>query len=144
MSYFVDLTPYSYYHLGISDNTLNIGWLDREHAYARGKVQDEIVEILWEFLRYRVLRMRGFHICDFCTSPFNGPLPVERNNEIIHLGTSEIRVIGENNKIYAAPDLIYHYIIVHSYKPPDEFLEAVIKGPRPNSKEYKLKFSAIL
>ena len=144
MSYFEDLTPYSYYHLGISDNTLNIGWLGREQPYNRGEVQEDILASLWEFLHYRMLRLRGFHVCEFCTSSHNGPLPIERNYEILHLGTSEIRVIGNNKKIYAAPDLIYHYIAEHSYRPPEEFLEAVEKGPRPSSEEYKKEFNALL
>lgn len=144
MSYFEDLTPYSYYHLGISDNTLNIGWLGREQPYKQGEVKEEILESLWEFLHYRMLQLRGFHVCEFCASPHNGPLPVERNNETIYMGASEIRIIGYNNKIYAAPDLIYHYIVKHSYKPPEEFLEAVKKGPRPSSDKYKKAFGALL
>jgi hypothetical protein len=38
--------------------------------------------------------------------------------------------------VYAAPNLIYHYIEVHHYKPPDEFLNALREGPRPPDRKY--------
>jgi hypothetical protein len=30
--------------------------------------------------------------------------------------------------IYVAPVLIYHYVAVHGYLPPDQFIEAVMNG----------------
>lgn len=42
-------------------------------------------------------------------------------------GSGEIRVKGINC-VYAAPVMIYHYVRVHGYKPPQEFIEAVISG----------------
>jgi hypothetical protein len=144
MSYFEDLTPYSYYHLGVLDNTFNVGWLDKEHLYPKGITEDEIVEKLWLLLHFRVLQLRGFHVCEFCVPLSKAPMPAERNGEIIHLGFSEIRVIGENGKIYAAPDLIYHYIVSHSYKPPEEFTDALRKGPMPNSVEYQIKLNKLI
>ena len=41
------------------------------------------------------------------------------------LGSAEIRVKGINGKIYAAPNLIYHYIKDCGYLPPREFLDAL-------------------
>ena len=29
------------------------------------------------------------------------------------------------------------YVVVHIYRPPDEFIEAVLNGPRPGSVEYQ-------
>jgi hypothetical protein len=54
----------------------------------------------------------------------------------LNIGDGEIRVIGKS-AIYAAPTLIYHYVVEHQYKPPDEFIEAVLKGPSPESEEHK-------
>ena len=39
------------------------------------------------------------------------------------LGSAEIRVFGQNGKIYAAPNLIYHYMKDCGYLPPQEFLD---------------------
>ena len=38
--------------------------------------------------------------------------------------------------IYVAPELIAHYIDAHEYRPPDEFVESVLKCPRMSTKEY--------
>ena len=40
-------------------------------------------------------------------------------------GSAEIRVRGAN-RVYAAPELVYHYVVAHQYKPPREFIEAVL------------------
>lgn len=45
------------------------------------------------------------------------------------LGSAEIRVTGEHGEIYAAPDLIYHYVADHHYKAPDAFVCAVLLAP---------------
>jgi hypothetical protein len=42
------------------------------------------------------------------------------------LGDAEVRVTGRDGKVYAAPNLLYHYIEKHGYKPPDEFVEALM------------------
>jgi hypothetical protein len=42
-------------------------------------------------------------------------------------GSGEIRVPGDR-KVYAAPILIHHYVEAHGYKPPEEFIEAVIQS----------------
>jgi hypothetical protein len=38
--------------------------------------------------------------------------------------------------VYAAPNLVYHYVLAHSYKPPDEFLNALREEPRPPDEKY--------
>jgi transposase len=52
------------------------------------------------------------------------------------LGTSEIRVLSRDGTIYAAPTLIYHYMKIHHYKPPEEFIRALYEGLTPSSQEY--------
>jgi hypothetical protein len=59
------------------------------------------------------------------------------------LGSAEIRVFSESGAIYAAPDLIYHYMVVHRYKPPDQFISALRVGPHPLSKEYLDRLTAM-
>jgi hypothetical protein len=144
MTYYKDLTPYSYYHMGIDDNTLNIGWLDKRHTFTTGGVEAQVIDKLWRFLKPKLLRTRGFHVCEFCKFPVDGPLSVERNNEVIRLGMGEIRIFGDNEQIYAAPDMIYHYIADHNYKPPEEFLEAILTSPLPGSKTYIEKFQHLM
>jgi hypothetical protein len=60
-----------------------------------------------------------------------------RGDEELTIGSAEMRVFGEHGAIYAAPTLIYHYVLEHQYKPPDEFVRALLTGPRPPSDEYR-------
>jgi len=54
----------------------------------------------------------------------------------LFLGMAEIRVFAKSGKIYAAPNLIYHYVKDHSYAPPDPFVEAVLTTSRPPDPQY--------
>jgi hypothetical protein len=64
----------------------------------------------------------GYHQCPFCPAY---PARERINGELASLGSAEIRVHGPTAE-YAAPNLIYHYVIAHEYLPPDEFIEAVL------------------
>jgi hypothetical protein len=41
-------------------------------------------------------------------------------------GNGEIRVFGANGITYVAPVLVVHYIAVHDYLPPKEFVDTVV------------------
>lgn len=132
--YFEDFTNYSFLYY---ENTKNIGWLDKDYPYFKGKVSDEFIDKLWKYLNLNINRIRGFRNCRLCTVPYKGTSEVVYKGESIMLGYEEIRVLSEDGKTsYAAPDLIYHYILNHEYKPPQEFIEAVLKGSKPGSIEY--------
>jgi hypothetical protein len=40
--------------------------------------------------------------------------------------------------LYVAPDMVVHYIEEIGYRPPAEFLEAVLHSPLPDTEEYQL------
>lgn len=131
MSYYQDLSPYEYAQP--EPNTLNIGWLSRRHEFPQGETGKEFQDRLRDFCSedYVVHLMLGFHPCPFC------PTALEKRIEppMLNLGNGEIRVIGAL-AIYSAPTLIYHYVVAHNYKPPDEFVQAVLSGPAPGSKQH--------
>lgn len=52
------------------------------------------------------------------------------------LGLAEIRVAAVQGQLYAAPNLIYHYVVIHNYSPPVEFVRAVLAGPCPPEDRY--------
>jgi hypothetical protein len=52
------------------------------------------------------------------------------------LGSAEIRVFSNEGRIYAAPNLLFHYVCEHHYRPPKEFVQALRTGPRPPSQAY--------
>jgi len=61
----------------------------------------------------------------------------------MELGYAEIRVFGKGGKLYEAPNMLYHYVTVHHYKPPDEFLQALKNAPAPPSSEYLSRLEAL-
>ena len=52
------------------------------------------------------------------------------------LGAGEIRSFSKRGAIFAAPNLIFHYVAVHNYNPPEEFIESLSEGPCPPSSEF--------
>lgn len=134
MTYFDDLSGYSFFRRLASPGTLNVGWLDRAHAFDKQVPSAETLDLLWSFCCVSVVQTRGIHECVFCDPPRT--VYATRNGKRLLLGTSEIRVFSNNGRIYAAPNLIYHYIRTHHYKPPEEFLQALNQGPRPPAPEY--------
>jgi hypothetical protein len=132
MTYFKDLSEYVY--TGPAPHTKNVGWLQSGTAFARIKADSALLDALWSFCAVSIFPTRGLHPCDFCTSAIAGIS--ERNGEKMLLGSAEIRIFSRSDEIYAAPNLIYHYVAVHDYQPPREFVDAALSGPRPDSNEY--------
>ena len=138
--YYLDLTPYVYYqtmHTPVpirhDPYTLNVGWLDRTQPYTQGGTSEEFQDRLFEFCQRPVMVTRGVHQCSFCE--FRGK--TKRGGKELWLGHAEIRVMGKGGKIYAAPTLVYHYVVDHHCCPPEEFIQAVLEGPLPGSPEYE-------
>jgi len=79
---------------------------------------------------------RGLHACPYCAPAIANV--VERNGSRVVLGSAEVRVFAPNGTIaFASPNLIYHYVSVHQYAPPEQFIEALKEGPQPNTPEYE-------
>jgi hypothetical protein len=134
MSYFVDLSGYSYDDsLGVS--TSNVGWLDSGHEFAVGEPSAAFLERLWQFCLVSVYPSRGLHFCPYCDTDF--PSVVERAGLQIMLGSAEIRVFSQSGEAaFASPNLIYHYVATHHYLPPLAFVAAVESGPQPFDPQY--------
>lgn len=134
MAYLPDLSDYSYLPEFARPGTKAIGWLDEEHDFQTSHPDEEVLNALWQFCKTSVAQTRGVHPCPFCKRQLG--TEVQRAKESLLLGTAEIRIFSSEGKVYAAPTLIYHYVADHRYRPPAEFLEALLKGPRPGSEEY--------
>ena len=120
--YYPDLSPYAY--SSKIAGALNIGWLDPAHPFPQGPTPDGFAAALAAFCaaEHRVNRTQRVHRCALCTPPA----------AIDDLGSAEIRVVGEG-QVFAAPDLIGHYVAAHAYRPPEAFVRAVLTGPAPGS-----------
>jgi hypothetical protein len=132
MTYFADLTPYSYVKISPETDTLNVGWLDASIPYPMGVTSETFQSRLWQYRDGIIWATRGFHICNLCQNPKIAAAHFKQ----LGLGTAEIRVFYKG-KTYAAPDLICHYVSDHQYHPPDEFVVAVLHGELPNSQLYR-------
>jgi hypothetical protein len=120
MSFFPDLTPYTYFHPEEDPpGTVNVGWLDADHPFPTGRTGKAFRARLGKLCERRVKRTRGRFPCPFCTG---------RDRPA---SSSEMRVAA-GDRVYAAPSLVHHYVVAHDYRPPDEFVAAVLAAePEP-------------
>jgi hypothetical protein len=127
MAYFIDLTPYSYSYLDTErfDRLLNVGWLDEHHPFPTDVPSDELLSALFHACEVRVHQTRGLHPCSLCAKP---KYPVEEvwKGKSLNLGSAEIRVKSRRGPIFAAPNLIFHYVKEHHYCPPRVFIDALL------------------
>jgi hypothetical protein len=132
MAYFADLSRYAFVAAG-SRAARNVGWLDENHAFPTEPPHPELLRAIWEYCMFLVMPTRGLHSCALCKSGNN---TFCRQDTKLTLGSGEIRVFSASGDTYAAPNMIYHYVLEHHYRPPEEFLQAIEQGPRPGSDEY--------
>ncbi len=138
--YFADLTQYAYWTKEIASrepyvaagfDVVNIGWLEPGEPIPKGPVPEPVLgTILRLCCTQAVNRTRGLH------HPMLGmqcPYKTTYDGREYWLGSAEIRVPGLGKRIYAAPNLVYHYIKDVDYLPPQEFLDAVACLPPPDS-----------
>lgn len=127
--YFRDLTAYKFFRGGRP--ALNFGWLDKTHKFPVREVSAAASAALVELCAHPVNRTRGCHPCPICESGAPYPTREVLSNGAEHvLGSAEIRVVGEE-RIYAAPDMVVHYVKCHGYSPPPAVLELLESVPVP-------------
>lgn len=113
---------------------LAVGWLQRGQDYTTGAVPERFADALLAFCvdRLTVCAPPTTQACPLC---FESVEPVDLDEDTVHFGLAEIRVLGEDD-IFAAPTLIHHYVTAHDYRPPRVFIDAVLKGPAAGAPEH--------
>jgi hypothetical protein len=105
-----------------------IGWLDASHEFPRGVVS---LAFLLKIARFAErsgestealswLAAGGWHTCELCHGCDEG---------------GNFGVPGDG-VLYACPEMLVHYVCEHEYRPPDEFIRAVLASPLPGTAEY--------
>jgi hypothetical protein len=122
MAWFPDLSPHTYTPT-CSVSVVNVGWLDEGNDFAVGSTSSEFQAALQELCRQPVYLHRGTHACWFC----------RRLHRLVE-GNGQIRILGKGGVWFAAPTLIFHYVTVHEYLPPAEFIEAVLCAAKVEAK----------
>ena len=132
--YFPDLTPYSYAGRHPTPKLLAVGWLDEDHSFDTGEVSTDVLECVLSLCFKPVEQMLGFHGSPFLKpAPFG--YPVEYKGKKRLLGSAEIRIPGVDGVMYAAPDLIYHYMKDCKYMPPKVVIDALVQMVRDKKGE---------
>lgn len=114
--------------IGEGDHLRAIGWLSDQHPFPVGDTPPEFLVRLKEFchnwgngqdsLKWAIFF--GPHKCELC-----------RN----YMAVGNIGVPGMG-VLFAAPEMVAHYVEAHRYSPPPEFIAAVLSAPLPGTPEY--------
>lgn len=139
VTYFADLSDYRYnrHGLGLAPPGLqkNVGWLEKEWPFETTEPDPTLLDLLWEYCEVSIAQMRGLHPCNFCGTD---QVVASRNGKRLLLGSAEIRAIAPDQLVvYAAPNLILHYVETHRYRPPRSFVDALRDGTRPCTPRYR-------
>lgn len=127
MAHFPDLSRCDYYHDDTLPPLTAVGWLERGHDYATGSVPPALVPRLIEFWRSRMNLLARFYLGDHSCTLCNYHDPYMQRGELF---------IPSGQTVYAAPQGVIHYIRDHRYRPPDDFVAAVLAAPAPRSVDY--------
>jgi len=137
MAYYPDLSQYEYSDgLPAGICVKNIGWLDIGHEFSVAPPSNSLLDALWRLAHISVFPTRGMAFCHLCHPKWSDY--VCYSGEQLVLGSAEMALFGEDGKLYVAPNLLFHYVHVHSYSPPAEFVEAVMRCDRMPEGEYPL------
>lgn len=111
-----------------------VGWLEHPQSFTTGNVTSSVISKLKGMveqtrLAYSQYTFRGGKSCSFCLfAGLSDPGPIWSQENIFVPGTGVV---------YVAPGGIVHYVEAHSYLPPREFVEAVLRCPDCRSNEYR-------
>lgn len=105
-----------------------IGWLDVGMPYPRGSVDEALAARVREICEHSAgceaalewPVAAGPHECSLC-------------REFVAAG---IVAVPASDVLYVAPEMLWHYMERHRYRPPGEFLAAVAVCPTPGTAEY--------
>lgn len=138
--YYPDLSEYSYgrfdeklktqYSLDDETVFLNVGWLDNEHEFETTDPDPLLLQKMFDRFQEEGNMMRGYHNCPFCmderfVDPNYFMVFTEFGDKRRWMGSMEI-FVRHGNVVYIAPNLVFHYVEKHSYRPPQAFCDALL------------------
>jgi len=129
VAYIADLALTSYSRL--QGPIRAVGWLESPHPVPRGSVEPEFAQRLMALIERPMSAFfaLGMYWCTLCAA--EGKVgPDCRSSQAVLLVPAETCV-------YEAPIWIGHYVLMHSYQPPEEFRRAVAMCPEPGSDEFR-------
>jgi len=123
MAWFEDLQACTYFR-GDCAHLLAVGWLEQGRPFLRGRCTPEFTARLEQLMKgpWTPEDFMGPHFCDLCP-----PRTVTGHTNLF---------VPAEEAVYVAPELVTHYIARHGYRPPDQFIRAVMACPPMHSPEY--------
>ena len=135
--HYSDLSPFSSVDQILGDrHAKNVGWLSKDHEFRTEAPEPSFLDALRSFCSHPIIEHRGYHRCEFCRPSIDEQIMANWDGSSMKLGSKIICVFGGDTTVYLSPDLIFHYVKVHHYAPPEEFVTAVVSGPQPGTAEY--------
>lgn len=127
MTFFRDLSQFRYASQPELYGAVNIGWLSPFRYCPIGRTTREFRDKLFELCAEPQVQSRGYHRCllGLCLFIPRFGITASLNGRDAYLGSGIIVVRGTADR-YAAPNLIYHYVARHWYRPPKGFIDAVL------------------
>lgn len=122
--YFSELSPYSYNPRFIGQGIFNFGWINKDSILEHGPGSEDWIEQLKLAGTTPVSPTRGYFACEFCAAPAIR-LREQRPSLANGFGNGELWIPNSDNRIFAAPILVLHYVTEHNYRPPEEVIEAL-------------------
>lgn len=93
-----------------------VGYLDITEEYEKGIVSQSFINKLRQVWSDGLtLASMGHHTCEFCEEE---PRAISSSEKVL--------IDRENNIKYIFPEMIFHYIEKHGFKPPDEFIKFIL------------------
>jgi hypothetical protein len=142
LAYYPDLAPCTYFDLDPERKLLAVGWLEGGQPFATGDVDQPFLDALTRIVSdpWKEFSYRGFHSCSFRHRRADFPgTELDQHVGPFHPagrhGVYNLFVPGRG-RVFAAPELILHYIHVHGYSPPKAFQMAVLACPEVRSEHY--------
>jgi len=137
MSWFEDLGRRTQTHSGC--HVCAVGWLSANQPFTKGEVHSEFLVRLKEFrdgARQSEAALgwstfMGIHVCELCWPGKQHEAPLKTASGLHNFG------VPSRELLFVAPELVYHYVETHGYRPPDAFISAVRQAPLPGSEEYQ-------
>lgn len=136
MTWYPDLDRCDYFRLEDVSSLRAIAWLERGHPFSEGEVDDELLASLFEMAAnpWQPVLLLGWHDCSLCDDR-DGPGSFSLGERRVTIGIANI-FVPDRDVVFVAPSMILHYIAVHQYQPPRQFLEAVKRCPPMGSPQY--------
>ena len=128
MSWYPDLGTVTMIDAG--EHVRAVGWLSDTQPFAVGDVPGEFLTLLQEFGRrwsdsataLGWASSMGYHDCELCGGS------MASGNFGVPWG----------NLLFVAPEMIPPYVEVHRYRPPAQFITALMESPLPGTDEYRV------